>query len=297
MVRKSVYFFIFVIFLLSCKGRQRDDLSVPGSELDRGEVKISEQAMLEIIENVSSPIEMAALVKKLGVPFSNNYLSNLDKIDSHSTSFKMAYTLGVLGADLGYLNVYEKTGTSINYLASISKLSDGLKISQFFDFSTLKRLATSNGNLDSLMFLSVHSFNQMDNHLRETDRSNLSALMVAGVWIEAMYLTTQVAAERPDEKLKEFIGEQKTTLNNLIVILKNYQRDKQFADLILDFEEIKSEFDNVKISVVLGEPSAVEKDGMLTVVQQETSVVDISKDTLQRIISSTSRIRNKHLTI
>jgi hypothetical protein len=297
MISKYVYFIIAIVILLSCKGRQRDDLSVPGAELDRGEVKISEQAMLEIIENVSSPIEMASLVKNLGVPFSNSYLSNLDAIDSHTTSFKMAYTLGILGADLGYLNVYEKTGTSISYLSSISKISDGLKISQFFDFNTLKRLATSNGNLDSLMFLSVHSFNQMDNHLRETDRSNLSALMIAGVWIEGMYLSTQVASERPDEKLKEFIGEQKTTLNNLLVILKNYQRDKQFADLILDFEEIKSEFDNVKISFVLGQPSAVEKDGMLTVVQQETSVVDISKDTLKRIINSTFKIRNKHLTM
>jgi hypothetical protein len=297
MIRKSVYFFIVVIFFLSCKGRQREDLSVPGAELDRGEVKISEQAMQEIIENVSSPIEMASLVKQLGVPFSSSYLSDLDQIDSHSTSFKMAYTLGVLGADLGYLNVYEKTGTSINYLSSISRLSDGLKISQFFDFNTLKRLATSNGNLDSLMFLSVHSFNLMDTHLRETDRSNLSALMIAGVWIEGMYLTTQVAAERPDKKLTEFIGEQKMTLNNLIVILKNYQRDKQFSELIVDFEEIKSEFDNVKISFVMGEPLAVEKDGMLTVVQQETSVVDISKDTLQRIIKSTLKVRNKHLTM
>jgi len=295
MIRNCIYFLIAVTFLFSCKGRQRDDLSVPGAELDRGEIKISEQAMQEIIENVSSPIEMASLVKNLGVPFSNNYLSELDELDSYSTSFNMAFTLGILGADLGYLNVYEKTGTSVNYLSSINKLSDGLKISQFFDFNTLKRLATSNGNLDSLMFLSVHSFNQMDNHLRETDRSNLSALMIAGIWIEGMYLTTQVASERPDEKLSDFIGEQKTTLNNLIVILKNYKRDKQFSDLIDDFELIKSEFDNVKISYVMGEPMAIEKDGMLTVVQQESSVVEISNDTLQRIINSTLKVRSKHL--
>jgi len=251
--------------------------------------------MQEIIENVSSPIEMASLVKELGVPFSNNYLSKLDDLDSHSTSFNMAITLGILGADLGYLNVYEKTGTSVNYLSSINKLSDGLKISQFFDFNNLKRLATSNGNLDSLMFLSVHSFNQMDNYLRETDRSNLSALMIAGIWIEGMFLTTQVASERTDEKLSDFIGEQKTTLNNLIVILKNYGRDKQFSDLIVDFEEIKSEFDHVKISYIMGEPMAVEKDGMLTVVQQETSIVEISRDTLQGIINSTLKVRNKYL--
>ena len=149
MIKTIVYFNIFIIiFLLSCKGRQKDDLSVPGAELDRGEVKISEQAMQEIIENVSSPIEMASLVKDMGVPFSSSFLSDLDKIDIHSTSFKMSYSLGFLGADLGYLNVYEKTGTSINYLSSISKLADGLRISQFFDFNTLKRLATSNGNLD-----------------------------------------------------------------------------------------------------------------------------------------------------
>lgn len=295
MVKKFILIIIIVPLLFSCKGRHKNDLSVPGAELDRGEVKISEQAMQEIIENVSSPIEMAALVKNMGVPFSSRYLSDLDKIDEHGTSFKMAYSLGILGADLGYLNVYEKTGTSVNYLSSISKLADGLRISQFFDFNTLKRLATSNGNLDSLMFISVHSFNEMDNYLRETDRNNLSALMVAGIWIEGMYLTTQVAREQPNQRLSEFIGEQKQTLNNLLVILRNYQNDPQFSKLISDFEQIRIVYDNVKISYTMGEPVTIEQDGMLTVVQQESSIVDISNDTLMRIIEITSKVRNRHL--
>ena len=292
---KKILFYLIIISLFSCQGRQRDDLSVPGAELDRGEVKISEQAMQEIIGNVSSPVEMAAIIKSLGLGYSSRYLSDLNHIDNHSTSFKMAYSLGMLGADLGYLNVYEKTGTSINYLASINKLADGLKISQFFDFNSLKRFATSNGDLDSLMYFSIHSFNQMDEYLRKTDRSNLSALMVAGVWIEGMYLATQVATDHPHDKLSEFIGEQKFTLNNLLVILKNYERDKQFSDLIADFEQIKFDFESVKISYIIGEPEAVEKDGMLTVVQQESSVIDISPETLKKIINTTKRVRNKHL--
>jgi len=292
---KYIFIAFIAIFLFSCRGRQRDDLSVPGAELDRGAVKISEQAMQEIIENVSSPVEMAAIVKRMGVPFSNRFLSDLDAIDSHGTSFKMAYSLGMLGADLGYLNVYEKTGTSINYLSVINRLADGLRISQFFDFNTLKRLATSNSNLDSLMFLSVHSFNEMDYYLRQTERSNLSALMIAGLWIEGIYLITQVAKEKPDEELAEFIGEQKQTLDNLLVILKNYERDPQFAKLIKDFEQIKLEFEKVRISYVMGEPVEVEQDGILTVVQQESSVVDISQKTLNRIIDVTKKVRNKHL--
>jgi hypothetical protein len=292
---------ILILFLLisSCKGKGKvkEDLSVPETQMEQGELKVSVQAMNEIVENISSPVEMAKIVKDIGAPFSSHYLSNLDKIDSHSSSFKMAYTLGILGADLGYLNVYDKTGTSVNYLSAISKMADGLKINQFFDFNTMKRLATTNNNIDSLMFMSVHSFNLMDDHLRVTDRSNLSALMITGVWVEGMYLATQVVKEQPDSVLSQYIGEQKVILNDILLILKNYQRDPQFADLIKDFETIKSEFDKVKISYEMGEPKAVEQDGMLTIVQQQKSIVEISKDVLNSIIEVTARIRNKQLNV
>jgi hypothetical protein len=297
MTRFVSYLICLLLLFSSCRGRVKEDLTVPGSEMEQGELKVSVQAMDEIIENISSPIEMANIVKDLGVPFSSRYLSSLEGIDSHASGFKMAFKLGILGADLGYLNVYEKTGTSINYLAAISKLADGLKINQFFDFNTMKRLATSSSNLDSLMYISLHSFNLMDGHLRITDRSNLSALMITGVWIEGMYLATQVAREKPDTGLAQYIGEQKVILNDILLILKNYQRDAQFSDLIKDLEQIKTDFDDVKISYVMGEPKAVEKDGMLMIVQQESSVVSISKNVLLKIIDTTSRIRNKQLTV
>jgi hypothetical protein len=87
--------------------------------------------------------------------------------------------------------------------------------------------------------------------------------MVAGVWIEGMYLITQVAKEKPDPQLAEYIGEQKVTLNDLLVILKNYEKDDQFAALIKDFEQLKNVFEKVNITYKMGEPKAVEKDGML----------------------------------
>jgi hypothetical protein len=292
---KLAFFLSVFLLITSCKGKKNNELDVPGYELAQGDVQIPEQAMEDIIQNVSSPIEIAAFIKDLGVPFNSFYLSDPDNADNYSTSFKMAYSLGMLGADLGYLNVYEKTGSSVNYLTAINKLADGLKVSQFFDFNTIKRLATSSSNLDSLIFLSVHSFNQMDDHLRITDRSNLSALMVAGIWIEGMYQATQSVKEIHDPKLADYIGEQKLILNDLILILKNYERDDQFAKLIEDFETIKKDFDSVKITYEMGEPQAVEEDGMLVIVQQEYSVVSISEDTLKKIINTTEKIRTKHL--
>jgi hypothetical protein len=55
---------------------------------------------------------------------------------------------------------------------------------------------------------------------------------------------------------------------------------------------MKNDFNDVKITYEMGEPQAVEKDGMLTIVQNEKSIVHISKDQLKIIISTTEKIRN-----
>ena len=283
------------LLLVACGNRNREDLSVEYDESDIGELVVSEEAMDAVIANIASPIEVASFLNDLEIPFSTAYLSDPEGMSTHTTSFEIAYQLGVLSADLGYLNMYDKTGTAVNYLGTINRMAEALEVGQFFDFATIKRLATSGSNLDSLLFLSMNSFNRMDDYLRESERSNLSALMVAGVWIEGLYLATQVMDKTGDPELKDMIGEQKTILNDLLIILNNYRQDDRFAALISDYNEIKEAYDRVNISYEIGEPEAVEKDGMLMVVQNETSTIEMDNETLNRIIDVTEKIRNKHL--
>ena len=266
-------------------------------DVDVGELQISSETMNDIIQNIASPIEVAALISALNVPYSTQYLADPESLSTKTTSFEMAFSLGALSADLGYLNMYEKTGTAVNYLSSINRLADALQIGQFFDFATIKRLATSSSDLDSLMFISVNSFNNMDDYLRETDRSNLSALMIAGVWIEGLYLSTQVAVQNSNEDLKSMIGEQKLILNDLLLILSNYKNEEAIAAYVTDLEKIKSIYDDVKITYEVGEPETIEKDGMLIVVQSESSHVTMSEETLQKIIEITEQVRNMHMNI
>ena len=266
-------------------------------DVDVGELQISSETMNDIIQNIASPIEVAALINALNVPYSTQYLADPESLSTNTTSFEMAFSLGALSADLGYLNMYEKTGTAVNYLSSINRLADALQIGQFFDFATIKRLATSSSDLDSLMFISVNSFNNMDDYLRETERSNLSALMIAGVWIEGLYLATQVATQNSNEDLKSMIGEQKLILNDLLLILNNFKNEETIVGYINDLEMIKSIYDDVKITYEVGEPQTIEKDGMLMVVQSESSHVTMSDETLQKIIEITEQVRNMHMNI
>ncbi|HDR68232.1 MAG TPA: hypothetical protein ENN61_04195 [Bacteroidaceae bacterium] len=297
MVTRLTIFVLAAVITVSCGQRPSDTLALGEDELRPEQLEVSGAAMEEIIQNVASPIEVAALINELNIPFSKSYLAVPEKLSTSTTSYEMAYSLGALTADLGYLNMYDKTGSSVNYLTAINRLADALQVGQFFDFPTLKRLATTSGNLDSLLFLSVNGFNRMDDYLRETDRSNLSALMIAGVWIEGLYLATQVARENNNRDLRNMIGEQKLILNNLLLILQNFSNEKVFADLLEDYKSLKIIFDQVKITYEIGEPQAIEKDGMLIIVQSESSHVTMSDKTLNSIIEITEEIRNRHLNI
>lgn len=190
--------------------------------------------------------------------------------------------------------MYEKTGSSIDILSSIRKLAEGIKVGQFFDFETIKRLSLSKSNLDSLLFMSIDSYTQIDKYLRDNDRGQLSALMIIGVWIEGQYLATQVMTEYPDPVLRDRIGEQKIILNDLILLANPYcNRDPEFGELCRDLQEIKQSYRDVKITYTLGEPVSREVDGALIVEQTETSVVEMTDDQLKDIIEITESVRNK----
>ncbi|HMT66121.1 MAG TPA: hypothetical protein PKE28_00860, partial [Bacteroidales bacterium] len=225
--------------------------SVPAAEAE----KLSEEAVADIVQNIASPVEIAAILQSMQIPFSAGYLASTQEAEKLTTNFRKAVMLGIYGADLGYLNIYGKTGNSVDVLSAIKRLADGLRVGQFFDFETLKRLSASKSNLDSLLFLSVNSYNQIDNYLRDNDRGSISALMITGVWIEGQYLATQVALSHDDEILRDRIGEQKIILGDLLMLLRPYRASsEEYGSLYDMMEQIREKYAGVKVSYKLAEP-------------------------------------------
>jgi hypothetical protein len=264
--------------------------SVPSGEAE----KLSEEAIADIVQNIGSPVEIAAIMQTLQVPFSAEYLASTRGSDRLTTNFQKAVMLGIYGADLGYLNIYEKTGNSVDMLSTIKKLADGLRVGQFFDFETIKRLSVSKSNLDSLLFLSVSSYNEIDRYLRENGRGSVSALMITGVWIEGQYLATQVAVNYPDRILRNRIGEQKIVLGDLLMLLRPYrQSSSEYSDLYDMMEQIRKAYSTINISYRLAEPETVEEDGRLVMIQHEESIVEMSDEQLTEITGISRDVRNK----
>lgn len=264
--------------------------SVPVSEAEN----LSTEAIADIVQNISSPVEIAAILQKINVPYSAEYLAPTTGTDRLSTNFSKAIMLGIYGADLGYLNMYEKTGTSIDVVSAIKQLADGLRVGQFFDFETIKRLSVNKTDLDSLLYISVASYNRIDEYLRQNKRGAISALMITGVWIEGQYLATQVVAKTPDKILRDRIGEQKIILNDLLMLLLPYKNSSdEYSSLYSMMQQISDAYRDISITYKLGEPETVEQDGRLVMIQHEESIVKMTDDQLSKVINLSLEVRNK----
>lgn len=254
---------------------------------------VSEETMKEIIEAIPPAVEMASLIKATGNEYNSALLNSTDNLQGYSTANKKALAIGIYGADLGYINIYERTYSAINYLDVIKGLADDIKAGQFFDFETLKRLAKSSKNTDSLLRISTDCFNNMDEYLREQKRGKLSVLMACGAWLEGIYIASQLQKQTNNEELKERIGEQKPLLDNLLVILNLYSHDPYFAELISGFESVKSQYKGVSITTEYMEPETKEINGELVIIDNSKSTVNITDDQLKSIISAIEQLRNK----
>jgi hypothetical protein len=261
---------------------------------DNSGKQVKSKVMDDMVDNISSPIEMASLMKTLNVPFSQRYLASTKNLSSYNTSYEKAFNLGIFGCDLGYINMYGRTSLVLDYISAMLSLANDIKVGQFFDYTVMKRLATNQQNIDSLIYVSQQSFNKMDKYLQKNNRGNLSVLMITGVWIEGLYLSTQFLKERPNEKrLAESIGEQKVILSKLMILLNNYSKEKYIADVAAELGTIKTIFDGISITIEMGEPQEVEVDGMLTIVQLDRSIVNYTDEQMNAIVEQSERVRNK----
>ncbi len=279
----------------SCAGnstKASDNLDELPDSLQSAPLQLSENVVNDMIQNISSPVEMANQIKKSGTPFDQAILNDAEKMKDYSTSFKRALNLGAYSADLGYINTFNKNSVVVSYLLAVKELADGLNVGQFVDFTTLSRLAKNSTNLDSLKLLSVSCFNDMDKYLREQKRSNVSTAIVAGAWIEGIYITSRVIEQTRDSELINRLAEQKDIASILLIILNNYSRgDVNFQALVSKLNDLKSIYDDVRITTEFGEPQTKEVDGMLIIEQKELTHVDITDEQVAQIVEKVKALR------
>lgn len=255
---------------------------------------ISDEVLESIFQQIPSPLEISVLLKESGINYNESFLNSTDNLAAYNSNFKKAMNLGVYGTDLGYTNIYEQNQDAIFYLNAIRDLSDGLSIGQFFNFGTIKRLATNSRNLDSLLLITTKNFNSINAYLQEQQRSNLSVLLLTGGWLEALHILCQVSEKNPNnQELIERIGEQKITLESIMLLLSFYSdSDPNIRELTEKMTELQAIFENIQITQTYAESTLEEVNGIVTITNKSTSSINITDEDVKKIAATTAQIRD-----
>tara|TARA_B100000683_G_scaffold40735_1_gene36091 strand:+ start:355 stop:1227 length:873 start_codon:yes stop_codon:yes gene_type:complete len=286
-----------LVLLFSCANGTEDRMEELLKESEEQKVKpeleVPREMLYEIIQQIPSPLEISNLIKQSGAVYSEEILNPVEHSKNYVNKYAQAINLGIYGTDLGYINIYSKYQASIVYLAAVREMSEELRIGQFFDFTTIARLAANSSEIDSILYISTQGFDNMNVYLKEQGRDEISILLLVGGWLEAVYILTEVASKYPSDELYERVGDQKIMLDDLILIMSLYKGDPYFEKISKSFEVLKEAFSSVEISYVQGERTISEVDGVLVIEDNNKSIVKISEVQVDNIKKVVHELRNE----
>ncbi len=254
--------------LVSC-GSDPQPEKEPAQQTEMAEV---EQEMTEedlaqadaMIKNMPSPIEMAILVKHAGGEYNPALLNDVKNIDNYLTNGKKTVNMGVYSSDVGYTSLYKQTQETVFYLDNVRKLSDGIGLSDAFDKSMFERVESNIENRDSLLQILSASYDLANQYLKENNRMNTSVLMIAGGWVESMYLAANLGEEgqRPEDIIALRILEQEVVLDKLVTSMGMIEDDPLVAEFGGKLKELSDVLVADDIRIGEGEDASVDKAKM-----------------------------------
>jgi hypothetical protein len=274
--------------LSSCGGKKDDETVTKKVDkmIDSSNVAIGVSGKVFIIP---SPIQTAMLIKKSGAPYSKEIMNGTDKVNSYSTKFQKCLNLGIYGADLGYTSLYDQTQDALAYFKVTNTIANDLGLSSAFDKNLIERFQKNIGNKDSILVLVSAAYRASNDFLKNNDRKDESALIIAGGWIETLNFAINVMKTKSNEDVKRRIAEQKNTLSNLISLLSANQGNEEYSELLKKLNDLKTEYDKVQYKYVFVRPTIDDMNKTTSITSK--SEITITPENIQAIGEKIAAIR------
>lgn len=282
----------FGLFLAACGGSNTSTDKVATDTL-AVDTTPKETELLNVggkIFSIPSPMQTALAMRKAGMKYQKDLAAPLDKADAVAGKVAQSALMGVYGADLAYVTVHKDGQRAMATMQAIEKLGSKLELSNSFDRALLDRFKTNLGSEDSLLQFSGVAFRAADKYLKQNQRHDVSALVLAGGWVESMYLAVSDPAAVTDQSLVNRLGEQKNTLNALVELLEASDTDKAATNIVKAMKELQGLFSGVSNTYAFQEP--VTDAAKRTTFINSTSTVNIPADQLKAIVAKVTAIRN-----
>ncbi len=210
----------FLLSITACKNRPGNagTSTVPDTEEDYDS---KDEVIKEISEYpLPSSFEVTKLLVEAGASYILNLCNPVDNVNRYISLKSKALNLGVYGADLSYAATYNQTQETMQYLDVSRELLTDLEIEAGFNEDMVTSIERNLDNVDSLIIIISDSFVRTYNYLASNEQDDMSILVMAGSWIEALYITTQISLiSKDNSEIIDIIADQNSSLEKLLEVM------------------------------------------------------------------------------
>ena len=288
---KIALFSAVCLFATSCSTNPPKE---GGDELAEDSTKTNSNGVLNVsgqLFSIPSPVQTAMLIQKAGAEYDKGILNVTASSTKYSTSFSKALNLGIYGADLGYVTMYNKTQDALGYLATVKRLADDLGVSGAFDQETMTRIQNNVTVKDSMLVLVGIAYRASDQYLKSENKNDISGLILTGGWLESLHFAIQVNKTKENEEIKNRIAQQKQSLGSLIKLLTSYETMPEYGSLVAQLKDLQKIYDTIDFKYIYEKP---ETDPIhRTTILNNRTEVKVSKEQINKISAKIQQIRDK----
>jgi hypothetical protein len=292
--KSSVLRFLFIaaiVSLASCLSKSDADNqnSNNGPAIDKDTT--AEEAG-NVFYYIPSPVELVDLIKRAGATYDKSFLNSADNLSRYTSSTAQALNLGVYGADLSMAGIFNRTEESLTYMGCANRLANSLRIGSVFNGDMRTRLEKNISDRDSVTRIIADAYWDCDALLQENKQQHASALMIAGGWIEGLYLACRVAEKTNNSAIRFRVAEQRFPLDQLVDLLGK-QKNADVQSLRNELKELQTLFAQLPSTMAAASNTVVEEDS-IPVIGADNSPEPVSLNALElkQILELVSRIRN-----
>ena len=242
----------------------------------------------EVSFQVPSPGEMLTFIKSVGKKGNKvtTFLNSPDNAKNYVDAKSKALNFGIYSCDLSYCSIFEIGSDVLKYFKTVKQLGDEIGVASSIRPELMKRLDANASNADSLAVISDQMYNDSFETLQNGQQGNTLALVIAGGYIESLYIVTNLVTFEKGSDGVQRIADQKIALENIIGFMKKYESDASVAETIKSLESLKAEFDKLKEHEV----SSQKTEGK--VVLGGGSEIEITAEQYKTISDKVKEVRN-----
>jgi len=160
--------------------------------------QISKETIKQEIQDYAYPINSVFEITNMLIAIDASYIigitNNPNNVEKYLTEQSKAYNLGVYTADLAYSTTYNEKADVQRFFKATELLASSLSITSAFDKDLANQIESNMDNKDKLVTLITKMSQDAYSYLNKQGRPELSYIILSGIVIEGLYLTSHLTA-------------------------------------------------------------------------------------------------------